>query len=573
MRDDIIKKNLIITISSLLLFFLFSFFAISYSIRNSFEKEVVSVSQMVETQLNNDEKDGTEIINSFTYNQSWLRLIYATNSGLIIQDSQNDIVDGTLRLDEKTLSLLNNIETKDRIYIQDNIIYYITSLENKNILITGIEIASIGVFIYEGVFFMLLIIAVVVLANLFITRKTSTKIISAFSSINSHLKMINDGNFKKIETKHDYKEVSDVLQEISLVYQNIYDHIQQNKKEKDKIKFIIKNMNQGIIIIDENHDIEIINDYAKNVFSNTKNKFYKNINELVNQDVVNKVNECFEKKMNCFFDLYDNEKEKIYTYAITYQSYKDESQANNTPLAIIVITDVTNERNNDKLKQEFIANASHELKTPITSITGFSEILLMNEDNYNETTKKYLKIINKESTRMTSIINDMLYLANLQEKEKLPIEIESIDLKELVSSVVSEFEPKITKAKITVKNAVNDVFIENNYDMLKHIVSNIVENAIKYNKENGSIFISCIESKNDVELIIEDTGIGMESKNIDKIFNRFYREDESHNRKKSGSGLGLNIVKQISEIINATILVESQINKGTKFTIKLNKKG
>ena len=240
---------------------------------------------------------------------------------------------------------------------------------------------------------------------------------------------------------------------------------------------------------------------------------------------------------------------------------------------IIVITDVTNERNNDKLKQEFIANASHELKTPITSITGFSEILLMNEDNYNETTKKYLKIINKESTRMTSIINDMLYLANLQEKEKLPIEIESIDLKELVSSVVSEFEPKITKAKITVKNAVNDVFIENNYDMLKHIVSNIVENAIKYNKENGSIFISCIESKNDVELVIEDTGIGMESKNIDKIFNRFYREDESHNRKKSGSGLGLNIVKQISEIINATILVESQINKGTKFTIKLNKKG
>jgi two-component system phosphate regulon sensor histidine kinase PhoR len=174
---------------------------------------------------------------------------------------------------------------------------------------------------------------------------------------------------------------------------------------------------------------------------------------------------------------------------------------------------------------------------------------------------------------MTSIINDMLYLANLQEKEKLPIEIESIDLKELVSSVVSEFEPKINKSKIIVKNDIKDVFVENNYDMLKHIVSNIVENAIKYNKENGSIFISCVESKNDVELIIEDTGIGMESKNIDKIFNRFYREDESHNRKKSGSGLGLNIVKQISEIINAKISVESVVDQGTKFTIKLNKKG
>jgi two-component system phosphate regulon sensor histidine kinase PhoR len=109
--------------------------------------------------------------------------------------------------------------------------------------------------------------------------------------------------------------------------------------------------------------------------------------------------------------------------------------------------------------------------------------------------------------------------------------------------------------------------------MLKHIVSNLVDNAIKYNKENGDIFISCIVKKNTVNLIIEDTGIGMDEKNIDKIFNRFYREDESHNRKKSGSGLGLNIVKQISEIINAKIKVESELDKGTKFIITLNKKG
>ena len=174
---------------------------------------------------------------------------------------------------------------------------------------------------------------------------------------------------------------------------------------------------------------------------------------------------------------------------------------------------------------------------------------------------------------MTSIINDMLYLANLQEKEKAPIEIESIDVKEMVDAVIFEFEQKISKNTITVINDLQEVYVENNYDMLKHIISNIIENAIKYNKENGKIFISCNVSKNNVKLIIEDTGIGVDSKNLDKIFNRFYREDESHNRKKSGSGLGLNIVKQISEIINANISVESELDKGTKFTIKLNKKG
>ena len=573
MRDEIIKKNLIITITSLLLFFLFSFFATSYSIRNTFENEVVSVSQMVENQLESNDND-TEVINSFTYNQSWMKIIYATNTGLIMIDSENDNVELASRIQEDKLALLNNIEVKDRIYIEENNIYYITRLEDGNILITGIEFASISIFLYEGIFFMMLIIAIVVIANIFFTRKTSDKIISAFGSINSHLKMINEGKFEKIEVNHDYEEVSDVLQEISFVYQNIYEYILQNKKEKDKIKFIIKNMNQGIIIVDENYNIEIINDYAKKVFSNTyEDKYYIKINELASSEVINMIQECFEKRKNCFFDLYDKEKEKIYNYAITYQSYKHENETNRTPLVVIVITDVTNERNNDKLKQEFIANASHELKTPITSITGFSEILLMKEDSYDEVTKKYLKIINKESSRMTSIINDMLYLANLQEKEKMPIEIESIDLKELVDNVIIEFEQKILKNNITIINNLQETYIENNYDMLKHIVSNIVENAIKYNKENGKIFISCNVKKNTVNLIIEDTGVGMDSKNIDKIFNRFYREDESHNRKKSGSGLGLNIVKQISEIINAKISVESVVDQGTKFTIKLNKKG
>ena len=574
MRDAIIKKNLIITILSLFLFFVFSFFATSYSIRNSFEKEVVSVSQMIENQLDKDNANDKDVINSFTYNQNWLKLVYATNSGLIIIDSEEDDIGTASRIDDEKLSLLEKEDKKDRIYIEENIIYYITSLETGNILITGIEFASISIYIYEGIFFMLLIIGVVVIANIFITRKTSEKIISAFSSINSHLKMINEGKFENIETKHDYVEVSNVLQEISLVYQNIYEYILQNKQEKDKIKFIIKNMNQGIVILDQNYDIQLINDYAKRVFSNNKeDKYYINSTELATNDVLNQIKECFDKKKNCFLELKDVEKEKIYTYEMSYQTYKGENETNQTPLLVIVITDVTNDRNNDKLKQEFIANASHELKTPITTITGFSEILLMNEDKYDEATKKYLKIINKESARMTGIVNDMLYLSNLQEREKLPIEIEKIDLKELTNTVISEFENKISKNKINVVNTVKNAHVENNYDMLKHIVSNLVDNAIKYNKENGDIFISCIVKKNTVNLIIEDTGIGMDEKNIDKIFNRFYREDESHNRKKSGSGLGLNIVKQISEIINAKIKVESVIDKGTKFIITLNKKG
>ena len=126
MRDEIIKKNLIITITSLLLFFLFSFFATNYSIRSTFEKEVVSVSQMVENQLESENSNDVDVINNFTYNQTWLKIVYATNTGLIIVDSDDDNIAGVNRIDDEKLNLLNNVEQKDRIYIVDNIIYYIT---------------------------------------------------------------------------------------------------------------------------------------------------------------------------------------------------------------------------------------------------------------------------------------------------------------------------------------------------------------------------------------------------------------------------------------------------------------
>ena len=143
--------------------------------------------------------------------------------------------------------------------------------------------------------------------------------------------MINEGKFENIETKHDYVEVSNVLQEISLVYQNIYEYILQNKQEKDKIKFIIKNMNQGIVILDQNYDIQLINDYAKRVFSNNKeDKYYINIDELATNDVLNQIKECFDKKKNCFLELKDVEKEKIYTYEMSYQTYKGENETNQT---------------------------------------------------------------------------------------------------------------------------------------------------------------------------------------------------------------------------------------------------
>jgi len=578
MRNDLVKKNIIIITIGLLLFYVLSIFSTSAVSRNSLEQQLINVSKIIYSQVEEATNDEElyKIIDSYTINQDWLRIVVADSTGLILKDSTNDSVGNPYYtyLEENEIKLIDNHESEfKKTYISEEEICFITKLNDNYILRTSVVYESDTELILTNLFYMLLLIILVIVVSFLLTKKTSDNIINTFNNISAHLKTINEGEYIDINVNHKYPEVSEVLEEINDVNTNISNSLLKIKNEHSKTNFIINNMEQGILIVNTNNEVLIINDYAKNALDiNIKKAYNMKCSDVINNELLLKrISSAIEFKNNYYFDLDCSNKEKIYACSITHLSRKWSDIEKNEDLVVVLITDVTDERTNDKIKAEFISNASHELKTPITSIRGFAELLLVNKEKNDDRTNKYLNIIYNESIKMKETIDELLYLSNLEYHRTTAETLEQLNLKQLILEILDDYEDLAFRNKVSFEVKLSDVVIYEQEKLIKHLFSNLIENAIKYNKENGIVKIEITEEENCFNIIVEDTGIGIDEKYIDKIFQRFYRIDESHNRNTGGSGIGLNIVKQICATINAKIEVQSTLNVGTKFIVRLNK--
>ncbi len=223
----------------------------------------------------------------------------------------------------------------------------------------------------------------------------------------------------------------------------------------------------------------------------------------------------------------------------------------------------------DELRQ-FSADVSHELRTPLTILKGEIELALKS-DREPEYYKKTLKSSLEEVERLKRIVEDLLFLSKA-EAGKITYRLGKVDLLEVILSVINVLSFLIKQKGIKLNiNGEPGIYVKGDENLLKQMIYNLIQNAIKYNKDKGEIFIDIIEKDNKVCLRIKDTGYGIPEEHLSKIFNRFYRIDKSRTRSEGGLGLGLNIVKKIAELHNAEIKVKSKINEGTTFEIELEK--
>ena len=577
MSDEIIRKNAIITGVCLIIICIFSFVFSSYYNRRSLEEQLISVSHIASEQMmdTNTEAELYNVVDSFTKNQDWLQITICNSLGNIIKDSENDAIGVSISssIDEKELKKADtNLQDKERVYISGNRIYYIDKLSSDIILRSSIEYTNNISLILMNLFVTMLLLILVLLLSVLSSRRTTKNIVEVLEDIGTHLKTINDGEYNEVEDRHKYVEVQNVLKEINEVNANIVDSIFKIKHEHSKINFIIDNMEQGIIIISEKEEILLMNDYAKNVL-NIDMIIEEGINYhrvIENKDLLKNINKSISKQENESFDLNNNG--LVFFTSISYLKNKWYNSQEEIGLYIVLLSNVTEQRANDELKAEFISNASHELKTPITSIRGFSELLIATSDNVDDKTKKYLNIIYNESSKMKSTIDELLYLSNLEYRRNLEGEKEKVYFKDAIELTVEALTEQADRDYISIITHVDEnVYIYEQAKLLDHLLNNLVSNAIKYNKTNGKVYINVEETDKSIILTVADTGIGIDEKNIDRIFERFYRVDESRNRRTGGTGVGLNIVKQICNLIEAKISVESKKDVGTKFIIEFNK--
>ena len=238
----------------------------------------------------------------------------------------------------------------------------------------------------------------------------------------------------------------------------------------------------------------------------------------------------------------------------------------NTIGIVITLADITDIKRLENMRSQFVANVSHELKTPLTSIKGFSETLKYVDDN--KTRKKFLDIINKEADRLSRLINDILILSNIENMKVTRMEkFKPMDVVQEVIDVIStEASSKGIEVKL-VDEYNGD--LSGNRDKFYQLSMNLIDNAVKYSKENGKVKVKLLEKNNYLIMEVEDNGVGIPKEDLPRIFERFYRVDKS--RSSKGTGLGLAIVKHIVKLFNGEVDVYSELGEGTKFIVKIRK--
>jgi two-component system, OmpR family, phosphate regulon sensor histidine kinase PhoR len=348
--------------------------------------------------------------------------------------------------------------------------------------------------------------------------------------------------------------------------------INNNKKEYNKeskskeLINILSSIRTGIIIVDQDSNIKAINKRAEEIFHIKKKATNKNTIEFIKNVSLQR---CIDKVLIGYKDKITKE------ISLEYPEHKI-LLINITPTversiikgAILSLEDITNFKKTEQIRKDFVANVSHELKTPIASIRGFSETLLNGNVKEEKDKKEFLKIINEESQKLDFILNDLLDLSKLESSNK-KLEIKKYNLKRIVNKVLKSLSnhPKISKFKIN-NNIDEKTEIKTDKQRLSQVFLNLIDNSIKYtDKDEGIININAKELKNKINITIEDNGIGIPKDKIPRIFERFYRVDKAHSRKIHGTGLGLAIVKHIISSLKGKIEVESKINIGTKFIL------
>ena len=361
--------------------------------------------------------------------------------------------------------------------------------------------------------------------------------------------------------KKKSKEIDSITHIISIMTGEMKRKLNEVNRQKREIEAILLHMNDGILAFDEKGNIMHINPAAKKLLEiekeNTFDEIFKRFNANINMETIMYLDNWAEQKINI------GEK----TINLFLASYKDENDLSSGIIA--VIQDITEHTKLDNMRKEFVADVSHELKTPITSIIGYADTLQDGEYD-KETRQRFLSVISSEGRRMADLVSDLLTLSRYDNK-KMKREVTEFDLGELAKKCQEKLELEIEKKKQNVECYVTaDVPpIKADKNGIERVILNVLSNAIKYTPEQGNIKIYVGFVYNDAYIKIIDSGIGIPKEDIGRIFERFYRVDKARSREMGGTGLGLSIAKEIIEQNKGSIDVKSEYGKGTEVVIRI----
>lgn len=375
---------------------------------------------------------------------------------------------------------------------------------------------------------------------------------------NASLKMAS-GKFQKLEVKN-FDEIGELTLAFNKMSEDIKGNIDNLEYEKNLRESIFTSISDGIVFFDESNS---------QIYRNKEgNTWFKEISQ--HESLIEKINECIIRCRENFESYSITEELDTDTYIEIF--FTPVNYAESKTGVTMTIRNVSHEKKLETMRAQFISSVSHELKTPMVMVTGYTEALLDEIVTEPKEVKNMLSIIKEESDRMNHLINELIEINKLETESGL-FNIKENDLNVLMADLQKRFDYEMKKNQLNfkVKNRLNNSLVPFDYDKMYQVFTNLIDNSIRYTSDGDTISINIDETNTHVVITLSDTGIGMKASTLNRIFERFYKEDKARTRGKQGTGLGLSIVKSIINGHKGTITVDSEYEKGTTFIMTLSK--
>ncbi|MCD8914908.1 GHKL domain-containing protein [Staphylococcus simulans] len=413
-------------------------------------------------------------------------------------------------------------------------------------------IAIIGLFIIVLVFL--------------IVRNINRTYIRPINDVTYATKLLAQGHYHIRVPESNVKETRDLFVTTNELARRLQKMYNEQKIQSNRLKTTLENIPSSVLMIDKYGKIVIANTAYYDMFNPESSVVNKNYNRVIKGKLNTLIIDAFktEKTINDQVKIYLNNVHERYfdTVCVPILSRKKKRLQG----MVVVLHDITSLKKLENLRREFVANVSHELKTPITSIKGFAETLIDGAKNDETTLDEFLNIILKESNRIESLVEDLLDLSHIEQQTE--ITTEPVDLSEVTRNTVKTLYANGKKKNIRLDTEIEDyVLIDAQESKIAQVVVNIVSNAINYSPKDSVVHVRVYKDKEKCVLEVEDYGIGIAPEDQKHVFERFYRVDKARSRDSGGTGLGLSITKHIVEAYHGRIQIESEVGVGTTFKV------
>ena len=493
--------------------------------------------------------DGSSFLTRLKSNR--FRLTWIAADGSVIYDTQTGELENHMERAEVKEAMQNG-EGESRRYsstLMEKTIYYAKRLDDGTVLSISTSSATAGKLLLGMLRPIVIVLIAALVLSLIFADRLAKRIVEPLNGLDLDRPLENDA----------YEELSPLLNRINRQHMQIARQLEDLNKKKDEFEQITESMQEGLVLLDQKGTILSINKAARSLF-------------LANEECIGKDFITIERSYGVISAIQQavrsgHAEERMEQGGRIYQLDITRIESAAKPVGAVILSfDITEQENAEQNRREFTANVSHELKTPLQGIIGSAE-LIENGMVKPEDMPRFVGHIRTEAQRLVTLIADIIRLSQLDEGHELPME--GVDMLCVASDAAAQLKAAAEAKHISMSIEGEACTVYGARSLLYEVAYNLIDNAIKYNRENGMVDIKVSRENKKVKLTVSDTGIGIAPEHQQRIFERFYRVDKSHSKASGGTGLGLSIVKHAVQYHHGEIKLKSELNKGSEITVAL----